>query len=121
MTNGKVDRWLDRFLFSICGFMGWFLVLLWAIRDDGVTGWNPTLLFLMPLHLPLIYWATSSTATAKRRTTYFGITTVLLVISMFLSKIPGGVDIVFPLTLLVRCIVNMQPVRQGRQTPVRVA
>ncbi|MCX6216363.1 DUF4105 domain-containing protein [Spirosoma sp.] len=121
VTNGKVDRWLDRFLFSVCGFMGWFLVLLWAIRDDGVTGWNPTLLFLMPLHLPLIYWATSSTATAKRRTTYFGVTALLLVISMFLSKIPGGVDIVFPLTLLVRCIVNMQPVRQGRQTPVRVA
>ncbi|GAB3012796.1 Lnb N-terminal periplasmic domain-containing protein [Spirosoma pulveris] len=121
VTYGRVDRWFDRFLFSICGFMGWFLVLLWAIRDDGVTGWNPTLLFLMPLHLPLIYWATSSTATAKRRTMYFGITALLLVLSMFLSKIPGGVDIVFPLTLLVRCLVNMQPVRQGQQTPMRVA
>lgn len=117
---GKVDRWVDRLLFGVSGFMGWFLFVLWMIRDDGVTSWNPTLLFLMPLHLPLIYWATSMSATARRRTTYFGSTAVLLILGMFLSNVPGGVDVVFPLTLLIRCIVNMQPVRRAYQTPARV-
>ncbi|GAB4024082.1 DUF4105 domain-containing protein [Spirosoma koreense] len=117
LVSGKVDRWLDRFLFGVSGFLGWFLLILWIIRDDGVTGWNPTLLYFMPLHLPLIYWATGGQATARRRTTYFGITAVLLVAGMLLSHIPGGFDVVFPLTLLIRCIVNMQPVRQGYRTP----
>jgi hypothetical protein len=117
---GKVDRWLDRLLFGISGFLGWFLLILWIIRDDGVTSWNPTLLYLMPLHLPLIYWATGSKTTAQRRTFYFGLTGFLLIISMFLSNIPGGVDVVFPLTLLIRCIVNMQPVRRGYQELARV-
>ena len=114
---GKVDRWLDRLLFGVSGFLGWFLLILWIIRDDGVTSWNPTLLFLMPLHLPLIYWATGANATSRRRTTYFGITALLLILGMLLSKVPGGVDVVFPMTLLIRCIVNMQPVRRGYQTP----
>lgn len=121
LVAGKVDRWLDRLLFGICGFLGWFLLLLWIIRDDGVTGWNPTLLYLMPLHLPLIYWATGSTATARRRTLYFTGTAILAVLGLFLSTIPGGFDVVFPLTLLVRCIVNLQPGRRGQQTPMRVA
>ncbi|GAB2538023.1 DUF4105 domain-containing protein [Spirosoma aerophilum] len=121
VINGKVDRWLDRLLFGICGFMGWFLLILWLIRDDGVTAWNPSLLFLMPFHLPLIYWATRSTVTAKQRTLYFGITALLLIIGMFLSRVPGGFDVVFPLTLLVRCIVNLQTVRRGQQSLARVA
>lgn len=120
MVAGKVDRWFDRLLFGICGFLGWFLFIMWMIRDDGVTGWNPTLLYMMPLHLPLIYWATSSTATARRRTLYFGGTSVLIVLGIFLSNIPGGFDVVFPITLLIRCIVNMQPARRGYRTPALV-
>ncbi|MFD2572212.1 DUF4105 domain-containing protein [Spirosoma soli] len=121
VRGGKVDRWLDRLLFGVSGFLGWFLFLLWMIRDDGVTAWNPTLLYLMPLHLPLVYWATGSNTTSRRRTTYFGITAVLILLGMFLSKVPGGVDVVYPLMLLVRCLVNFQPVRRGQQTPARVA
>lgn len=117
---GKVDAWIDRLLFGTIGFMGWFLLLLWIIRDDGVTAWNPTLLYLMPLHLPLIYWATGKSATARRRTLYFGITALLILVGMFLSKVPGGVDVIFPLTLLIRCVINMQPTRRGYQTPARV-
>ena len=114
---GRVDRWVDRLLFGVSGFLGWFLFLLWMVRDDDVTAWNPTLLYLMPLHLPLIYWATGSTTTARRRTRYFGITAVLILLGMVLSKVPGGVDVLFPMTLLVRCIVNLQPVWRGRQLP----
>ncbi|SFE78130.1 protein of unknown function [Spirosoma endophyticum] len=119
MVAGKVDRWFDRFLFGIVGFLGWFLFVLWMIRDDGVTGWNPTLLYSMPLHLPLIFWATSSKVTARRRTLYFGLTSVLILLGIFLSNIPGGFDVVFPLTLLIRCIVNMQPNRRV-QTPALI-
>ncbi|QMW06923.1 DUF4105 domain-containing protein [Spirosoma foliorum] len=117
---GKVDGWFDRLLFGIVGFLGWFLLVLWLIRDDGVTGWNPTLLYLMPFHLPLIFWATSSTATARRRTIYFSLTALLILLGILFSKIPGGFDVLFPLTLLVRCIVNMQPVRQAYRTPARI-
>ena len=118
--RGRVDRWLDRLLFAFSGFWGWFLLLLWVGTDHGVTAWNPTLLYLMPLHLPLIYWATGPTTTARRRTLYFGATAVLILLGMVLSKVPGGVDMLLPMTLLVRCIVNLQPVRRGYQTPARV-
>ncbi|GAB2554133.1 DUF4105 domain-containing protein [Spirosoma areae] len=121
MVPGKVDRWLDRLLFGVSGFLGWFLLLLWVATDHGVTAWNPTLLYLMPLHLPLIYWATGANTTARRRTMYFGITALLILVGMVLSKVPGGVDVLFPLTLLVRCIVNLQPVRQAYRMPARVA
>ncbi len=119
MVAGKVDRRFDRLLFSIVGFFGWFLLIMWMIRDDGVTGWNPTLLYMMPLHLPLIFWATNARSTARRRTLYFGITSVLILAGILLSKIPGGFDVVFPLTLLIRCIVNMQPTRRV-QTPALI-
>ncbi len=109
---GRVDRWVDRWLFGISGFLGWFLYLLWVGTDHGVTAWNPTLLYLMPLHLPLVYWATGKGTTARRRTLYFGITAVFIVLGIFLSKVPGGVDVLFPMTLLGRCIVNLQPNRQ---------
>lgn len=117
---GKVDSWFDRLLFGVVGFLGWFLLILWMIRDDGVTGWNPTLLYLMPFHLPLIYWATGKNTTARRRTIYFGITALLIVLGIFLSKIPGGFDVIFPLTLLIRCVANIQIVRKGYQVPARV-
>ena len=117
--RGRVDRWLDRLLFGFSGFWGWFLFLLWVATDHGVTAWNPTLLYLMPLHLPLIYWATGRHTTARRRTIYFGLTAVLILLGMFLSKVPGGVDVLFPLTLLIRCIVNLQPAWRGRQLPAR--
>ncbi len=118
--SGKVDRWFDRLLFGLSGFLGWFLYLLWVATDHGVTAWNPTLLYLMPLHLPLIYWATRPNTTARRRTLYFGITAVLILLGMVLSKVPGGVDVLFPMTLLVRCVANLQPNRRAYRTPALV-
>ncbi|WP_223833892.1 lipoprotein N-acyltransferase Lnb domain-containing protein [Spirosoma profusum] len=120
MLAGKVDRWLDRLLFGVSGFLGWFLYLLWVGTDHGVTAWNPTLLYLMPLHLPLIYWATRPSATARRRTVYFSVTSILILLGMILSNVPGGVDVVYPLMLLIRCVVNIQVVRRGYHTPARV-
>ena len=114
--NGKkADRWLDQLLFGVSGFLGWFLLLLWIIRDDGVTAWNPTLLYLMPLHLPLVFWATRSRTTLRLRGMYFGTSALLILLGMALSQIPGWFAIVYPLMLLVRCIVHCQPVLARNQ------
>lgn len=121
MVAGKVDRWLDLVLFGVAGLWGWLGFVMWLIRDDGVTAWNPTLLYLLPFHLPLIFWATRASATARRRTTYFSVVSVLILLGIFLSKIPGGFDVIFPLTLLIRCIVNIQLVRRGYHTPAKLA
>jgi len=116
--RGRVDRWLDRLLFGTAGVLGWFLFLLWVGTDHGVTAWNPTLLWLMPLHMPLIYWATGLGTTARRRSVYFGLTAVLILVGMVVSKVPGGVDILFPLALLIRCLVNLQLSRRKALMPV---
>ena len=101
----------------MAGFLGWFLFLLWVGTDHGVTAWNPTLLWLFPLHLPLIFWVTRPNTTGRRRINYFGLTAVLIVAGMVLSTVPGGVDVVFPLTLLIRCLVNINyPVRRQQPT-----
>jgi hypothetical protein len=115
VNDEKVDRWFDRLLFGISGFLGWFLLLLWIIRDDGVTAWNPTLLYLMPLHLPLVFLATRLRTTLRLRRLYFGITALLILLGMALSQIPGWFDIVCPLMLLVRCMINCQPVLARNQ------
>ncbi|GAB3956927.1 DUF4105 domain-containing protein [Spirosoma harenae] len=120
VVAGKVDRWFDRLLFGVVGLLGWLLFIMWMIRDDGVTGWNPTILYLMPLHLPFIYWATNRNTTARRRTFYFGATSILILLGIFLSNIPGGFDVIFPLTLLIRCIVNLQPVRKAYRLPTQI-
>ncbi|WP_310586060.1 lipoprotein N-acyltransferase Lnb domain-containing protein [Telluribacter humicola] len=120
LRGRRVDRWLDWLLFGVSGFVGWFLVVLWLIRDDGVTAWNPTLLYLLPLHVPLVYWATGTTTTSKGRATYFGITAGFILLGMYLSNIPGWFDVVYPLMLLVRCLVNCQPIPVNHQTPIQV-
>lgn len=120
--QGRIDHWLDRLLFGVSGFFGWFLFLLWVATDHGLTAWNPTLLYLMPLHLPLIFWVTRPGTTGRRRINYFGATAVLILAGMVLSKVPGGVDVVFPLTLLIRCLVNINhPVRREQQSVQTVA
>jgi len=121
-VNGKqADRWLDRLLFGVSGFFGWFLFLLWLIRDDGVTAWNPTLLYLMPLHLPFVFGATWPSTPLRLRAIYFGITALLILLGMALSQIPGWFDMVYPLMLLVRCMVNCQPVLARNQIRPPVA
>ncbi|MGA0556663.1 DUF4105 domain-containing protein [Larkinella sp. VNQ87] len=76
--RGQRGFWLDRWLFGFSGFWGWFLVFLWFGTDHGVTAWNPALLFMMPLHLPLIFWITRQTNSQTIRT-YFLLTMVGLI------------------------------------------
>ncbi len=110
-VRGKVSHWIDWVLFGFAGLCGWLLLFMWIIRDDGVTGWNPSLLWLLPFHLPLIFWATKG-KNHRFTNLYFGITAVLLIIGLFVSNVPGGADALFILTLLIRCVANMQQVRR---------
>ncbi|MBO0939591.1 DUF4105 domain-containing protein [Fibrella sp. HMF5335] len=97
-------RWLDRLLFGFAGIWGWFLFLLWFATDHGVTTWNSTLLWLMPLHIPGVFWATSTNRHPYQAGMYFRITAVLLFVSLFLSPAPGFADELFIGTLLVRAL-----------------
>ncbi len=101
--------WLDRLLFGFVGLCGWLLFLLWVATDHGVTAWNSTLLWLMPLHLPLIFWATNKRATPVRKRQYFGVTALLIIVGAVLSRVPGGADTILALTLLIRCVAQFGP------------
>lgn len=119
-AHGKVSRLLDRVLFTFVGLCGWLLLFLWIARDDNVTAWNPSLLWLMPFHLPLIFKATNGKNT-RFTNIYFGITALLLIISLFVSNVPGGADQLFILTLLIRCVANLQQVRRESREMTVVA
>ena len=97
-------RWPDRLLFGFAGIWGWFLLLLWFATDHGVTTWNSTLLWLMPLHIPGVFWATSVKRHPYQAGMYFRITAALLFISLFLSPAPGFADELFIGMLLVRAL-----------------
>lgn len=103
-TGIRAGIWLDRLLFGIAGGWGWFLFLLWFATDHGVTAWNPTLLWLMPLHLPGIFWATAAKRHPFEANTYFRITALLLVVSFFFLNAPGFADTLLVGTLLVRAL-----------------
>jgi len=50
----KVNFTLDKILFSICGVIGWFILLLWFGTNHGVTSFNYDIFWAFPLWLPLI-------------------------------------------------------------------
>ena len=106
--------WLDRLLFSFVGLCGWLLLLLWIATDHGVTAWNPAVLWLLPFHLPLIFWATNHRTSANQKRAYFGVTALLIVVGAVLSHVPGGADTILALTLLIRCVAKLGPL-PGRQ------
>lgn len=108
-TGGRRGYWLDRVLFSFSGFWGWFLFLLWFATDHGVTTWNPTLLWMMPLHLPGIFWATSPKRHPFQTGTYFRITAALLILSFFFLNAPGFADNLLVGTFLVRALFRSWP------------
>lgn len=113
---GKVSRRIDRVLFSFIGLCGWVLLLLWVATNHGVTAWNPTILYLMPFHLPLIFWVTKP-QNLRFANAYFGITAILIIIGLLLAKVPGGAHVLLGLTLLIRCFVNMRLSRNRSLMP----
>ena len=103
-AGGQTGIWLDRLLFGLAGAWGWLLLLLWVATDHGVTTWNPTLLWLMPVHLPGVFWATSRKRHPLQSSTYFRVTALLLVVSLFVTNAPGFADELLIGTLLVRAL-----------------
>ncbi|WP_229375761.1 lipoprotein N-acyltransferase Lnb domain-containing protein [Fibrella aquatilis] len=108
-------RWLDRLLFGFAGIWGWFLFLLWFATDHGVTTWNTTLLWMMPLHIPGVFWATSAKRHPYQAGMYFRITALLLFISLFLAPAPGFADELFIGILLVRALYRSWVRTDSRQ------
>lgn len=116
-TLGLHGFWLDRLLFGVAGLSGWILFLLWVATDHGVTAWNPALLWLFPLHVPLIYWVTRP-KNQRYLGVYFRTTAVLLTIGFFLSQVPGPADTLLIAMLYIRAFyqASFKPKTQAVST-----
>jgi hypothetical protein len=55
----KIGYTFDKILFTIVGLMGWVLFGLATATNHGVTAWNPHILWMLPLHLPLAFFFSS--------------------------------------------------------------
>lgn len=52
---------VDKILFAIVGLAGWLLTFLWVGTNHGVTTYNWNLLWTIPLHVPFVFFLSSST------------------------------------------------------------
>lgn len=52
----SVSKLFDVVLFTVLGFAGWIILLLWFFTDHGVTESNLSILWASPLLLPAIYY-----------------------------------------------------------------
>lgn len=107
--QGQRGFGLDRWLFGFTGVWGWFLFLLWVATDHGVPAWNPALLFMMPLHLPLIFWVTRQKDNGLIRN-YFLLTAIGLVVFFLYSAAFHYVYgyFFYLLTLLIRAVHHIR-------------
>ena len=80
--NLKKSLGFDKFIFGIVGLAGWLLLLLWIGTDHGVTAWNPDLLWIFPVHLPLIFLLKNKVQ--KSWIKYYLNATLLLILAAFL-------------------------------------
>ncbi|PWJ58202.1 uncharacterized protein DUF4105 [Dyadobacter jejuensis] len=55
IKKNKLNFILDKILFTICGVMGWFILLLWFGTNHGVTSFNFDILWAFPLWIPIVY------------------------------------------------------------------
>ena len=97
--------WFDKILFSIAGLVGWVLVFLWFGTDHGVTSWNRNLFWLMPLHLPLIFFIRSGTP--KNIIGYYFFFTGLMICAGLFFVVQYSIDTVpWVCALFVRAIYH---------------
>ena len=101
---GKRTRWIDYVLFSLAGFVGWWVVFLW-FGTEHLSKWNLNVLWAFPLHLPLIFFS----AKEKYRTffkhyfKFFGYWYSLLLVAWALLPQPLHPSLVpFVLLLVLR-------------------
>lgn len=53
--TGRRTKWLDILLFSIVGFVGWWVTFLW-LGTEHLSKWNLNILWAIPFHLPLVFF-----------------------------------------------------------------
>lgn len=58
--RGKRSKWLDKILFSLAAFVGWWFVFLW-FGTAHLSKYNWNLLWAFPFHIPLIFLLTRET------------------------------------------------------------
>jgi hypothetical protein len=54
MKSGKRTKWIDGMLFGFAGFVGLWLVFLWA-GTAHLSTWNYDLLWAIPFHFPMVF------------------------------------------------------------------
>jgi hypothetical protein len=57
--TGKRSKWIDVVLFSVVGFIGWWVAFLW-FGTEHLSKWNLNILWAIPLHLPMAFFISSS-------------------------------------------------------------
>jgi Domain of unknown function (DUF4105) len=80
--NQSTDRQVDSIIFSILGILGWIMIFLWWGTNHGITENNPSLLWAMPLHLPLFYLSKGK----NWESYYWGFTLILLLLAMVICQ-----------------------------------
>ncbi len=101
-------RVVDITLFSIIGFLGWFIFALWFLTDHVSTKANYNLLWAFPLHLPLMLIYIGRTTKFAR---YYRLISslVLILIIAFWWTIPQQFHVaIIPvlLAIIVRLLYN---------------
>ncbi|MEM7299078.1 MAG: hypothetical protein AAF391_12535, partial [Bacteroidota bacterium] len=56
LKYGKRSKWVDYILFSLVGFVGWWVAFLW-LGTEHLSKWNLNILWALPFHIPLIFFA----------------------------------------------------------------
>ncbi|AFK04851.1 hypothetical protein Emtol_3725 [Emticicia oligotrophica DSM 17448] len=73
----------DKILFSVAGFFGWFIVLLWFFTDHGVTENNLNIIWTYPLLLPIALFLKKDTKRAwlSKHFLAYGIILILFLVA----------------------------------------
>jgi len=55
LKYGKRTKWIDYLLFTVVGFVGWWVVFLW-LGTEHLSKWNLNIMWAIPIHFPLIFF-----------------------------------------------------------------
>lgn len=102
---GKRTAWIDKVLFTLAGFAGWWVVFLW-LGTEHLSKWNLNILWAFPLHLPLIFFSAKEKYRRffKNYFKFFAYWYSLLLLAWALLPQPLHPSLVpFVLTLVLRC------------------
>ncbi|WP_425389783.1 DUF4105 domain-containing protein [Ekhidna sp.] len=104
LKSGKRSIWVDKLLFSIVGFAGWWVVFLW-FGTEHLSQPNLNILWAIPFHFPFIFFAAKEKYRQFFRR-YFKVTAywycVLLIVWMLLPQPLHQSLVPLVLTLVLR-------------------